>query len=102
MLGIALSDDYGSLTLNNGVIYKDGDTVCATIDIRFPVTMITKQIIGLMEENLEGQTKALARLLSIHTARRRFFPKPQHLQNCHCMQSDSEEQRIELQRLIML
>lgn len=55
MLGIALSDDYGSLTLNNGVIYKDGDTVCATIDIRFPVTMITKQIIGLMEENLEDE-----------------------------------------------
>ncbi|MDY5252876.1 MAG: Sapep family Mn(2+)-dependent dipeptidase [Erysipelotrichaceae bacterium] len=55
MLGVALSDDYGSLTLNNGVIYKEGDTIYATIDIRFPVTMISKQIVGLMEENLEDE-----------------------------------------------
>ena len=36
---VKLDDDYGSLTLNVGVISKKEDVISATIDIRFPVTL---------------------------------------------------------------
>lgn len=55
MLGIDVSDDYGELTLNNGIIYKEDDTIYATLDMRFPVTMISKQVINLMKDNLEDE-----------------------------------------------
>ncbi len=43
-LGLKISDKYGDLTLNNGIVsMKDGEITC-TIDIRFPVTYTTDQI----------------------------------------------------------
>lgn len=42
--GLKLSDDYGDLTMNNGIIkMEDGNIVC-TIDNRFPVTYTTSDL----------------------------------------------------------
>ena len=49
-LGCKCSDEYGALTLNNGVIHMQDGVVEGSIDIRFPVTMCTKQILKMIEE----------------------------------------------------
>ncbi|MFV0379879.1 MAG: Sapep family Mn(2+)-dependent dipeptidase [Anaerorhabdus sp.] len=45
LLNIATSDKYGSLTANVGVIRCENGAVNGTIDIRFPVTLASKQIL---------------------------------------------------------
>lgn len=51
--GAACSDDYGALTLNNGVIHMQDGVIEGTIDIRFPVTMHARQVIKLWEPHME-------------------------------------------------
>ena len=55
-LGIDFKDAYGELTLNIGVIGQKGDEITGTIDIRFPVTMHSEQIIEPMKANCKGAT----------------------------------------------
>lgn len=55
MLGCKCSDEYGELTLNNGIIKMEDGQITGTIDIRFPVTMSVKQIVSLMSDNLEDE-----------------------------------------------
>ena len=47
------SDEYGELTLNNGVIGMKDGVIEGSIDIRYPVTYNTKKIIKMMEKHLE-------------------------------------------------
>ena len=52
-LGAACKDQYGELTLNNGMIgMKDGQ-IQGSVDIRFPVTMNVKQVSELLLSNAE-------------------------------------------------
>jgi hypothetical protein len=37
--GVDVSDEYGRLTFNIGMISTEADTITATIDIRYPVTI---------------------------------------------------------------
>lgn len=53
MLGAKCEDEYGPLTLNNGVIRLNDGVITGTIDIRFPVTLSSKYVTGLMMEHLE-------------------------------------------------
>lgn len=55
MLGVKCEDDYGALTLNNGLIKMTDGVIEGTIDIRFPVTMVVKQIVEMMSENMEDE-----------------------------------------------
>ncbi|MBR2595075.1 MAG: Sapep family Mn(2+)-dependent dipeptidase [Solobacterium sp.] len=52
-LGCKLSDEYGVLTLNNGVISMKDGVIEGSIDIRFPVTMTMKQVQRSMQDYLE-------------------------------------------------
>lgn len=54
-LNINVQDDYGDLTLNVGKIFMTEGKIVGTIDIRFPVSMTSKEILALMEENLEDE-----------------------------------------------
>lgn len=54
-LGCDVSDEYGALTLNNGVIEMKDGVIEGSIDIRFPVTMTSKQILKGMEDYLEDE-----------------------------------------------
>jgi len=49
-LGIKCNDEYGALTLNAGVIEMKDGVIEGTLDIRFPVTMSSRQIVKKMEE----------------------------------------------------
>lgn len=55
LLGCKCDDEYGALTLNNGVIKMEDGVIEGTIDIRFPVTMSAKQVTSLMEDHLEDE-----------------------------------------------
>ncbi|WP_022747793.1 Sapep family Mn(2+)-dependent dipeptidase [Lachnobacterium bovis] len=53
MIGADLSDEYGNLTLNCGVISMKDGMVEGTVDIRFPVTLTTDKVLAAMEGHLE-------------------------------------------------
>lgn len=55
----ACSDEYGALTLNNGVISMKDGVVTGSIDIRFPVTMTGRQVIKQMDGRLENEDGAV-------------------------------------------
>ncbi|MDD4643253.1 MAG: Sapep family Mn(2+)-dependent dipeptidase [Erysipelotrichaceae bacterium] len=50
LCGINLSDQYGSLTLNIGVIKKEGSKINASVDIRVPITLNSNDIAKKMSE----------------------------------------------------
>ncbi|MBQ6653915.1 MAG: Sapep family Mn(2+)-dependent dipeptidase [Erysipelotrichaceae bacterium] len=51
---VGFEDEYGKLTMNLGVAEKKDGDVCASIDIRFPVTMKKEDIIRPLEEAGQG------------------------------------------------
>lgn len=67
-LGIDLADQYGRLTFNVGVIEKRDDTIYASIDIRFPVTMTNQPIAEKLIANGEGH------VIGVKGADPLFFP----------------------------
>ena len=50
-MGLDLSDEYGRLTFNVGIIRKQDDRITCSVDIRFPVTMKKEYIKGLLDAN---------------------------------------------------
>jgi len=66
---VKLHDDYGELTLNIGVISKHEETITATIDIRFPVTLSSVMVTVPMTAAFT-KTKAV---LEIHGAHEPLF-----------------------------
>ena len=51
--GIKLSDDYGELTLNNGIVRTENGQIKCTIDIRVPVSYNEKKLRALTQDYLE-------------------------------------------------
>ena len=54
-VGAKCNDQYGPLTLNNGVIAMKDGVIEGSIDIRFPVTMMSKQVVKMMSSHLEDE-----------------------------------------------
>lgn len=54
-IGLNISDDYGALTLNNGIVKTENGTITCTIDIRYPVTFGPQDIYRLTEGKLEDE-----------------------------------------------
>ncbi len=54
-LGLKVSDEYGSLTFNNGIIKQENGVISGSIDIRFPVTYTVKMINELISDYLEDE-----------------------------------------------
>lgn len=54
-LDLNVSDEYGALTLNTGVISMKDGKITGSIDVRFPVTYTVKKIKELVEKHLDGE-----------------------------------------------
>ncbi len=54
-MGCDLADEYGPLTLNNGMISMEDGVIEGTIDIRFPVSMTARSVVRTMENFLEDE-----------------------------------------------
>lgn len=79
LCGKVLQDDYGELTLNNGVITMRDGVIEGTIDIRFPVTMTVRQVLKTMEEHMEDENG----VITVHeTVEPLFFPIDSPLVSC--------------------
>ena len=70
-VGANVHDDYGALTLNNGVIGMEDGVIKGSIDIRFPVSMSSKQVLKGMEEYLEDENGVIEIL---YTGEPLFYP----------------------------
>ena len=70
-LGLKISDEYGALTCNCGVIHMTDGVIAGNLDIRFPVTYTSKQVIRLMQDNAEGEGGSIE---VIHAGEPLFFP----------------------------
>jgi len=51
-LGIKCTDEYGALTLNCGTIHMENGVVKGSVDIRYPVTMSSRQIVKMMNDHM--------------------------------------------------
>ena len=54
-LGVKISDEYGPLTLSNGVAKTENGVITCSIDIRYPVTLNAEKMRALMEPRLEDE-----------------------------------------------
>lgn len=80
-IGCKVEDDYGSLTLNNGIVQmKDGIITC-TIDIRYPVTLTPDRLRELAAPYLEDER---GRIVIGGMTEPLFYPKESSLvKNLH-------------------
>ena len=53
LLGCKCADDYGELTDNQGVVSMADGVISGTINIRFPVTKSTREILDMMQDHME-------------------------------------------------
>ena len=51
-IGCKVSDKYGPLTMNNGIVKTENGVISCTIDIRYPVTLTPEKLRALAEPNL--------------------------------------------------
>lgn len=54
-IGCKIEDAYGVLTLNNGIVSTENGTIKCTIDIRFPVTLSSEELLAKMRPFLEDE-----------------------------------------------
>ena len=59
-LGAKCEDEYGELTLNNGVISMQDGVIEGSVDIRFPVTLNGKEMMEMMENHLEDENGSIS------------------------------------------
>ena len=69
---LKIEDDYGALTLNNGIVRMTDGSIECTIDIRVPVTYNEEQLRGLTADRLEDE-KGFTKIQAI--GKPLFFPK---------------------------
>lgn len=70
-MNMAFVDEYGDLSFNIGLAFKQNDKLCFTIDIRFPVTLTTEQVLAAFEKGSEGYVSGISGFEPL------FFP-PDH------------------------
>ena len=54
-IGCKVSDKYGALTLNNGIVKTENGVISSSIDIRYPVTLNPEKLRSMAECNLENE-----------------------------------------------
>lgn len=54
-IGLKIQDDYGALTLNNGIVKTQDGVITCTLDIRYPVTFMPEDIRAFTEGKLEDE-----------------------------------------------
>ena len=73
-LGIDCEDEYGYLTMVNGVIEKNNDEISGTIDIRVPVTLKTTSIVDKIK-----QKETIFTVIVDSYENALFYPEDSHL-----------------------
>ena len=53
-IGCKIADQYGDLTLNNGIVKTENGVISCTIDIRYPVTLTPEKLRAMAEPHLEN------------------------------------------------
>ena len=53
-IGCKVEDQYGPLTLNNGIVKTEDGVISCTIDIRYPVTLTPEKLRAMAQPNLEN------------------------------------------------
>ena len=86
-LGLKFEDEYGELTLCNGIVKTEDGVVSCTIDIRVPVTLKGDEVRKMCEDKLEDENGRI----EIHMiGDSLFFPRESPLVNalykgiCRC------------------
>ena len=77
-IGLKFADEYGELTLCNGMIKTENDVISCTIDIRVPVTLKSDEVRRMCEGRLEDENGRIE-ILGIGDAL--FFPRESPLVN---------------------
>ena len=54
-IGLKFADEYGELTLCNGMIKTENDVISCTIDIRVPVTLKSDEVRRMCESRLDDE-----------------------------------------------
>ena len=70
-VGLKISDEYGDLTFNNGIVKTEDGVIMGSIDIRVPVTYTPEQVRKFCEGKLENEK---GKIEIIHAAAGLFFP----------------------------
>lgn len=76
--GLKLSDDYGELTFNNGLISMENGVITCTIDIRVPVTVTEGQLREAIAPYLENEQ---GKIEILHVGGPLFYPVDSPLVN---------------------
>ena len=77
-VGLALSDEYGELTLNNGIVSTNDGVISCTIDVRIPVTYNEAQIREAAAPYLEDEK---GRIEIVNIVKSLFCPRESELVN---------------------
>lgn len=77
-IGLKLEDEYGELTLCNGIVRMENGVISCTIDIRVPVTYKADAVRKMCEEKLEDENGRIE-ILGIGDSL--FFPRESPLVN---------------------
>ena len=77
-IGLKFADEYGELTLCNGMIKTENDVISCTIDIRVPVTLKSDEVRRMCESRLEDEN---GRIEILGIGDPLFFPRESPLVN---------------------
>lgn len=75
-IGAKVSDEYGALTLNNGIVKTADGVISGTIDIRYPVTLNPEKMRALVAPYLEDEN---GRIEIDHIGEPLFYPEDSEL-----------------------
>ena len=77
-IGLKFADEYGDLTLCNGIIKTENGVVSCTIDIRVPVTLKADEVRKMCADRLEDEN---GRMEILNIGDPLFFPRESPLVN---------------------
>ena len=77
-IGLKFEDEYGDLTLCNGIVKTENGVISCTIDIRVPVTLKAEDVRKMCEEKLEDEN---GRIEILEIGDPLFFPRESPLVN---------------------
>ena len=78
-LGCKIADEFGPLTLNNGIVKTEDGVITCTLDIRCPVSVTESELHAMVEPNLEDE-RGRIEILDIGPSL--FYPVDSPLVSC--------------------
>ena len=75
-IGLALSDEHGALTMNNGIVKTEDGAILCTLDLRTPVTVSEEQLRAACAPYLEDEK---GKIEILHIGKPLFYPRDSKL-----------------------